>query len=211
MTRGRAALVSFAIHALAVLALGACGDSRPGEAKAPPASPAAPQPPAAPAAAEAQAAPSLPAQTVAVSEQVNAAAKIAPATTSACSFTQLAAFEGRMVKWEGECAEGRARGSGVLRAYPTPGSREGGVLIFFGMLDHGDPKLGVIETNDGYVAGEFAAGRPLPSEDRNVLIRAFDQAAQAAKLVSQRFEAKGNKDSAAFYAKKAQRLLQQMD
>jgi hypothetical protein len=138
---------------------------------------------------------------------VNATA--APQTD--CGFTSPAAFQGRTVKWEGECADGRAHGNGVLRAYPSAGSADKSVLIFFGTLERGEPTLGVIDTPDGYIAGALKAGKVVANGDRNLLIRAFQRAAEAATFVSTRFKTAGNEGSAAFYAKKAHSLLQQMD
>jgi hypothetical protein len=139
---------------------------------------------------------------------VNAAS---PAAAVGCAFGALERFEGRTVKWEGECVDGKANGRGVLRAYPKSGSAEKAVLIFFGDLERGEAKLGVIETPDGFMAGEFAKGKLQDSEDPNTTIRAFKVATEAANFVSERLKAAGNAASAAFYAKKAQSLQQQMD
>ena len=133
------------------------------------------------------------------------------AAAGSCTFAALERFEGRTVKWEGDCVDGKANGKGVLRAYPKAGSVDKAVLIFFGTLERGDAKIGVIDTPDGFMAGEFAKGKLQDSEDPNVTIRAFKVATEAATLVSERLKAAGNAASSAFYAKKAQSLQQQMD
>jgi len=128
-----------------------------------------------------------------------------------CTFRLPEGFEGRVVKWEGECVAGVAHGSGVLRAELRAGRADEKTLLFFGRLEYGDPKLGVIDTPDGYLAGEISGGKVLESADRNVLIRAFREASGAAGLVSKRFKAAGNLGSSAFYAKKARSLGRQLD
>ena len=166
--------------------------------------------------------PSLPSAPAAAAEPVLAAAQptaaapeeakaSGPAAAVSCTFSALERFEGRTVKWEGECTGGKADGKGVLRAYPKAGSADKAVLIFFGTLERGDAKLGVIETPDGFMAGEFRQGKLQDSEDPNVTIRAFKVATEAATLVSERLKAAGNAASSTFYAKKAQTLQQQMD
>jgi len=99
---------------------------------------------------------------------------------------------------------------GVLRANPKPGS-QAQVLIFFGRLDHGQPKLGVIDTPDGYIAGELADGKELSNDDPNVTLRAFRAASAAASFVRDRLDAVGNAASAAFYTKKAEDLAAQIE
>lgn len=134
-----------------------------------------------------------------------------PAAANSCGFSALERFAGRTLKWEGECVAGKAHGKGALRAYPKAGSADKAVLIFFGVLERGDATLGVIDTPDGFMAGEFDGGKLLDSESRDVTIRAFRVAAEAASLVSERMKTAGNATSASFYAKKAQSLEQQMD
>jgi hypothetical protein len=138
-------------------------------------------------------------------------AKPGPAAAGSCWFATLERFEGRTLKWEGECADGKANGKGVLRAYPKAGSPDKAVLIFFGTLERGEPKLGVIDTPDGFMAGEFVKGKLQDSGDPNVTSRAFKIATEAATFVSERLKAAGNAASATFYAKKAQSLQQQLD
>ena len=151
------------------------------------------------------------AQPAAAAPEEPAAKVSGPVAAVSCGFAALERFAGRTVKWEGECAGGKADGKGVLRAYPKAGSADKTVLIFFGTLERGEPKIGVIETPDGFMAGEFSQGKLQDSEDPNVTIRAFKVSTEAATLVSQRLKAAGNAASSAFYAKKAQTLLQQLD
>ena len=86
------------------------------------------------------------AQPTAAAPEEAAAKASSPAAAVSCTFSALERFEGRTVKWEGECTGGKADGKGVLRAYPKAGSADKAVLIFFGTLERGDAKIGVIET-----------------------------------------------------------------
>ncbi|MDB4990384.1 MAG: hypothetical protein JWN04_5562 [Myxococcaceae bacterium] len=112
-----------------------------------------------------------------------------------------------MTKWEGGCKNGKAQGKGVLRAYD--GARA--VQIFFGSLDKGEPRRGVIEDSGNFVYGEFAEGKPLDSDDPNVMLAAFEEGIAAAKQVSKSFERVGNTRSAEFYAEKALVLERQLE
>jgi hypothetical protein len=134
-----------------------------------------------------------------------------PVAVTPCAFSAPAALAGRTAKWEGECSGGQAQGHGVLRGYPSSGGNDSSVLFFYGSFERGEAKLGVIETPDGYMAGEFRAGELIASDDRNLLLRAFRSAGDAASLVSQRYQAAGNAASAAFYSKKAQSLRAQLE
>jgi len=147
--------------------------------------------------------------TLALATQVFAAP--AAAAGPVCAFTAPEGFQGRVVKWVGECQNGKAHGIGVLRGYPKAHDTEGHIVVFYGALEQGQPVIGVIETADGYLVGRFSAGKVHPFEERNDSIVAFDRAAEAATLASKRFQAAGNKEAAAFYTKKAQELAQQMD
>lgn len=140
----------------------------------------------------------------------SAATPAAP-SGGACEFKPLAAFAGHVVKWEGACESGKASGQGALRAYPPADRRGEAPLIFLGTLESGEPKLGVLETPDGYIAGRFANGQALDTDDRNELLRAFREASSAAESVSKRLEAAGKASSAALYAKKAKALADQLD
>ena len=111
------------------------------------------------------------------------------------------------VRWSGACHEGTADGHGVLREFSgTQVSR-----IFFGMLGRGKLRIGVIQQSDGFKAGRFDAGKIVDDGDRNALIKAFDEAATAAKQVSETYRREGNTASARFYLDKSKQLAEQMD
>lgn len=127
--------------------------------------------------------------------------------SGACQFESFAEWSAHAVRWTGSCEKGRAAGLGVLRAY-AKGKLAG---VFYGRLVAGQPVLGVIEYSDGFVAGEVVAGVIQPTENRQIIIRAFAVAAQAAHRVSEILEIEGNAASARYYANKAEQLANQMD
>ena len=106
-----------------------------------------------------------------------------------------------------ECKAGQADGLGVLKEYSGASVKR----IYFGRLKNGSPDLGVVDQPDGYVAGQFADGKPLVSDDRQVFVSAFAEAEKAAKQTAGRLAKAGNKASAAFYQNKARALREQMD
>lgn len=126
---------------------------------------------------------------------------------SNCKVNALHDWSGYTVRWEGPCDQGAANGSGVLRGY----AKGKPTLIFYGEMQGGNPRLGVVEQPDGYLAGQFQEGKALPTEDPNVTLQAFNAAERAAQQVAARFNAKGNAASARFYAERAKRLGAQMD
>ena len=111
-------------------------------------------------------------------------------------------------KWEGDCQAGLAEGLGVLRAYGAGGQR---VQVFYGRLERGRLLSGVIEGPDGFQAGGFKSARLVETDNRSVLIKAFETGSAAARTASDRFKQQGNKASASHYAERAQRLAEQMD
>jgi hypothetical protein len=122
------------------------------------------------------------------------------------------AFGERVVKWEGDCQQGKADGLGALRAYE--GSRA--VQIFFGRLEHGQPKLGVIDKFGSFSSGRFSNGKVIDSEpvDENgvsLMVVCFEEAIAAAKQVSAHFESAGNAASAKYYAERARVLERQLE
>jgi len=138
---------------------------------------------------------------------VLALSRIPFAAAQECSFHMPPGWGQARAAWFGPCADGRANGLGVLRAYV--GGKPG--EAFFGRMALGDMVFGVMETADGYAAGEFANGRALESDDRQKLIAAFRTGAQGARAASDLFERENNPGSAQFYAGKADQLLRQMD
>ena len=129
------------------------------------------------------------------------------AAAPGCSFEVPAQWARDGTRWDGECADGRANGLGVLKEY-----RNGSVAkFFFGRLRGGQLVLGVIDQPEGFVAGSFREGRVVPSDERQATVSAFNEAEQAAKSVASRFRKAGNAASADFYSNKARELREQMD
>jgi hypothetical protein len=124
-----------------------------------------------------------------------------------CAFDTPPGWEKARIVWFGSCAEGRADGLGVLRAYM--GGKPGDA--FFGRLAHGALTVGVMETEGGYAAGDFANGRALETDERQKLIDAFRTGAEAARAASALFKQQNNPGSAQFYAEQADKLSRQMD
>ena len=126
---------------------------------------------------------------------------------NACQFHHFRDWNAYSVQWSGGCEKGKASGIGILRAYakgmPT--------LVFYGLLQSGEPTLGVIDYPDGFMAGEVFQGAIRPTDDRNLTIQAFRVAEKAARQAATRFKVAGNKGSALFYARKAEQLAGQMD
>ena len=136
--------------------------------------------------------------------QAPAAPAAAPA---ACAFTAPAGWNQATTRWDGSCKEGHAEGLGVLKEY----QQQKVVRFFFGRLEHGELKLGVIDQAEGFVAGQFAKGQPLQSDDRQRLIDAFAEGEKAANEAASRFSKAGKQASAKFYADKAKALREQLD
>lgn len=124
-----------------------------------------------------------------------------------CRFAVPEAMLGLDLRWSGTCRAGLAEGRGTLRAYE--GARV--ALVFYGRLEAGQPALGVIELDGGFVAGRYEAGRAVADGDRDTLIRAFDEAAAAARQMAAGFRKSGNTASYRYYRDKARQLSQQMD
>ena len=111
------------------------------------------------------------------------------------------------LRWTGACRTGLAQGRGLMRAY------EGGRVVqaFYGQLVDGQPALGVVAVDGGFKAGRFEGGQLVRDADRDTMIKAFDEAAAAARQAAETFRKAGNTASARFYLGKAQQLAQQMD
>jgi len=125
----------------------------------------------------------------------------------ACLFTAPAGWNQSVTRWDGECKDGHAQGLGVLKEY----QQQKVVRFFFGRLEHGELKLGVIDQPEGFIAGAFAKGAPVPSEDAQRTVDAFTEAEKAANEAASRFSKAGKDASAKFYAAKAKALREQLD
>lgn len=136
-----------------------------------------------------------------------AQAPVQTSTETVCAFTAPAGWSQKATRWDGECREGHAEGLGVLKEY----QQQKVVRFFFGRLEHGELKLGVIDQPEGFVAAQFAKGEPLPSDDRQRTVDAFAEGEKAANEAASRFSKAGKQASAKFYAAKAKALREQLD
>lgn len=124
-----------------------------------------------------------------------------------CRFEVPGGWPGADVRWTGSCKAGRAEGLGVLRQFSAGRVQR----LYFGRLVAGRLNLGVIEQDDGYVAGQFAAAKVVAGADRNTLIKAFDEASAAATAVAENYLREGNAASAKYYQERAKQLAEQLD
>jgi len=125
----------------------------------------------------------------------------------ACKVTPPDGWRPDKVEWEGECRMGTAEGLGVLTQQAGPQHN----FYFFGRVKHGEPDVGVLETDEGYEAGVFRQGKLSPSDDRQVAINAFRVAAMAAQQAAERYRKRGKLGLARDFRKKARQLQEQMD
>jgi hypothetical protein len=126
----------------------------------------------------------------------------------ACAFEEPQFFGSLPAKWEGGCEDGKAHGRGVLRSF----NGKKVAATFFGSMDHGNPKLGVVEDRDGLIVGRFApGGKPIESDAFKDRLDAVNEAVAAANQIKEFYERAGNTASAAFYAKKAKMLDKQIE
>jgi hypothetical protein len=128
-------------------------------------------------------------------------------SAGACLFTAPAGWNQATTRWDGECRNGYAEGLGVLKEY----QQQKVLRFFFGRLEHGELKLGVIDQPEGFTAGEFAKGAPVPVTDAQQTVSAFTEAEKAANEAANRFRKAGNAEAAKFYAAKAKTLSEQLD
>lgn len=124
-----------------------------------------------------------------------------------CRFEVPDGWPGADVRWTGPCRAGRADGRGVIREFSAGRVQR----MYFGSLRAGHLSLGVIQQDDGYVAGRFAAAKVVAGADRNTLIKAFDEASAAANAVAANYLREGNAASAKYYQERATQLAEQID
>lgn len=116
--------------------------------------------------------------------------------------------EGVSSRWSGACEDGQAQGLGVLRA--LRGNQV--VQVFYGRYEAGRAVLGAVELEGGYRAGRFDIdGRVVADGDRDTAIKAFEEAAAAAKAMATDLRRNNNAASARFYEAKARQLAAQLD
>lgn len=126
---------------------------------------------------------------------------------SACDFSAPADWIQVNTRWNGQCSASFADGLGILKEFDGSKVKR----IFFGRINKGEIDFGVIDQDDGYIAGKFSNGAFVPSDDRQTYIDAFNEAKKAAKKAAEDFTRAGNKASAQFYENKAKELYDQMD
>jgi hypothetical protein len=162
---------------------------------------AQPQPePSEPAPAAAKALPSPP------EPKPTAAVEASP--KGVCAFDEPQFFGGLPAKWEGGCEDGKANGRGVLRS--LNGKKV--AATFYGVMDRGNPKLGVVEDRDGLIIGRFApGGKPIESDEFKDRLDGVNEAVAAATQINESYERAGNTASAAFYGKKVKMLNKQIE
>ncbi|MFC5548112.1 hypothetical protein [Massilia aerilata] len=136
-----------------------------------------------------------------------AAAAGTPFSVAPCDFKAPDQWGEYSVRWAGTCANGKAEGLGVLRAY-----RDGQVQqIYFGRFVQGEPSFGVIDHPEGFIAGRFKNGKLVDNEERQDVISAFRAGEAAALAFAQQLKRNGNASSARFYQEKAHKLATQME
>jgi hypothetical protein len=137
----------------------------------------------------------------------SAAEMAALAGPARCRFAVPAGWPEPDLRWAGPCRAGLAQGRGVLRAYDQGRM----VRAFYGRVQAGVLAFGVIDRDDGFMAGRFEAGTLVADGDRNTIIRAFDEASAAARQLAAGYQKAGNAASARHYRDKARQLALQMD
>jgi hypothetical protein len=132
---------------------------------------------------------------------------VAATAQATCAFNAPQDWSQSATRWEGSCRSGRANGLGILKEY----TEQKVTRFYFGRFKDGHVEIGVIEETDGYLAGRFVNGSPVPTEDPQVTIDAFTEAEKAASQAAARYANTGNKTSAMLYKNKAKKLAMQMD
>lgn len=125
-----------------------------------------------------------------------------------CGFVVPRSLGSGPVFWTGDCPNGKAEGHGMLRR--RDGARAG--AAFYGEMREGVPRIGVVEVDGGYRAGEFRDGEIGEGDlEWQLRLDAFNAAARAARAVSAAYRAQGNAASARHYESVARQLERQND
>jgi hypothetical protein len=109
---------------------------------------------------------------------------------------------GLRIMWGPVCEDGVAQGVGVLKGLRVTKP----VKVFYGLVDQGQLKEGVVEADGKVVAGQFEHGVMVPARDKKSLSRAFDAASQAAQAMSVFYHEKNNQKLADEFAQKAKKF-----
>ena len=137
-----------------------------------------------------------------------AAEPMARDRATGCRFVRPAALKWGSVCWLGGCPRGLASGPAAL-GLSLPGGRP---VLYLGAIAAGGPRRGVIVKQGDYIVAPRCNGdRPVQSEEMQDNLDALNAAADAARRVSRRFAAQGNRASAAWYAAEAKRLEETLD
>jgi hypothetical protein len=126
-----------------------------------------------------------------------------------CRFQRPEVWHSGPVTWLGSCKNGFAEGSGVLVFTPEGVEPE----RFYGRLARGFLKIGVIDTDGGFMSGRWENGVAMEESAETVAARtieSFDVAAVAATASSKSLAKKDPKASR-FYAEAARNLLEQAE
>nr|WP_246806370.1 hypothetical protein [Rhizobium lusitanum] len=128
---------------------------------------------------------------------------------SHCKFVAPASLASGPTFWVGDCPDGKASGTGMLRR--RDGNRVG--VAFLGKMKDGIPEIGVVDLGDGYRAGKFESGDIGGQSDLDPQIRidSFRAAAEAARLVSVRYKTEHKDASVQFYQTLAKTLEAQLE
>ena len=130
-----------------------------------------------------------------------------PPAYGARTFDAPEGWSRTATRWDGDCVGGLANVLGVLKGF------EGRQVerLFFGTMAGGELEFGVFDGPEGYMAGKFSKGSPVPSDDCPTYVSAFAEGEKAADLAAGRYRRSGNQGSAKFYEGKAKALREQMD
>ncbi len=128
---------------------------------------------------------------------------------SHCKFVAPASLSSGPTFWVGDCPDGKASGTGMLRR--RDGDRVG--VAFLGKMKNGIPEIGVVDLGDGYRAGKFESGDIGGQSDLDPQIRidSFRVAAEAARLVSVKYKTEHKDASVQFYQTLAKTLEAQLE
>lgn len=128
--------------------------------------------------------------------------------STGCRFAPPAGMAAGGSAWIGDCHDGLAEGTGVIRVVP----RSGAPVLFYGDMTGGRPVEGVIE-RDGLYRELMSPQEQKAADDgqRAPHIKVFDTAARGARAAAARFDARGAKPSARFYREQARKLERTLD
>lgn len=125
----------------------------------------------------------------------------------ACIFRTPKGWEKQPIKWIGGCINSYADGFGALQRLENGEVAE----AFYGKMESGSLKLGVIDGGSGYIAGRFKDGAPERSGDRDTETNAYNAASRAASELADFYSREGDKASAQFYKDQSRKFASQTD